>query len=66
MDSEPVDPLPQLTEACKPKCTTEWGKYQACIPRIEKAKEGDCEAWYFDYIKCLDQCRVPQLKKFLK
>ncbi|RYH31990.1 hypothetical protein EON65_01570 [archaeon] len=26
------------------------------MPRIEKAKEGDCEAWYFDYITCLDKC----------
>lgn len=29
---------------------------QKCIPRIEKAGEGDCESWYFDYIHCLDKC----------
>jgi len=23
---------------------------------LKKASEGDCEAWYFDYIKCLDKC----------
>lgn len=75
---EPVDQLPALTEACKPKCAPQFKKYevsswfnsdcrssfgsksilkfQECIPRINKAKEGDCEAWYFDYYKCLDQC----------
>ena len=29
---------------------------QACEKRIETAKEGDCEPWYFDYYKCLDKC----------
>ena len=23
---------------------------------IEKKGEGDCEAWYFDYYKCIDKC----------
>ena len=39
---------------------------QSCIARIEKSKEGDCEAWYFDYMKCIDKCRVPQIFKTLK
>eukprot|EP00981_Chlorochromonas_danica_P004094 scaffold795_cov164-Ochromonas_danica.AAC.4 len=65
-ESEPVNPMVALTEACKPKCTVQWEKYQACIPRIEKAKEGDCEAWYFDFYKCLDKCRVPESVKYVK
>eukprot|EP01041_Mallomonas_annulata_P008155 gene8155-16764_t len=55
-DEEPVDPFPAITEACKPKCTPQFASYKACIERIEKKKEGDCEAWYFDYYNCLDKC----------
>jgi Ubiquinol-cytochrome C reductase hinge protein len=29
---------------------------QSCIKRIEKKGSGDCEAWYFDYYKCIDKC----------
>eukprot|EP01040_Poterioochromonas_malhamensis_P004586 gene4588-4917_t len=65
-DSEPVDVLPKLTEGCKPQCTEQWAKYEACIVRLEKKKEGDCEPWYFDHLKCLDKCRGPQLFKHLK
>lgn len=39
---------------------------QACVKRIEAKGEGDCEPWYFDYWKCIDKCRVPQLFKKLK
>lgn len=31
-------------------------KYKACKVRIAAAKEGDCEAWYFDFLKCVDKC----------
>lgn len=30
--------------------------HQACAKRIAVSKEGDCEPWYFDYLKCLDDC----------
>jgi hypothetical protein len=30
--------------------------FQACAKRIAVSKEGDCEPWYFDYLKCLDNC----------
>jgi len=43
-----------------------YAKYEACKARIEKTKEGDCEPWYFDYWKCIDKCRVPQIMKNLK
>jgi hypothetical protein len=29
---------------------------QACGKRIAVSKEGDCEPWYFDYMKCIDSC----------
>lgn len=65
-DEEPTCVLPKLTEACKPKCVEVYAKYEACKARIEKTKEGDCEPWYFDYWKCIDKCRVPQIMKNLK
>jgi hypothetical protein len=29
---------------------------QECSKRIAGGKEGDCEPWYFDYLKCIDKC----------
>eukprot|EP00598_Pedospumella_elongata_P016345 CAMPEP_0184987818 /NCGR_PEP_ID=MMETSP1098-20130426/22048_1 /TAXON_ID=89044 /ORGANISM="Spumella elongata, Strain CCAP 955/1" /LENGTH=66 /DNA_ID=CAMNT_0027512419 /DNA_START=44 /DNA_END=244 /DNA_ORIENTATION=+ len=66
MSDEPVDPLPKLTEQCLPKCTEPFKKYQECAKRIAISKEGDCEPWYFDHLKCLDDCRVPMLRKHVK
>eukprot|EP00341_Mesodinium_pulex_P007774 CAMPEP_0116957626 /NCGR_PEP_ID=MMETSP0467-20121206/44094_1 /TAXON_ID=283647 /ORGANISM="Mesodinium pulex, Strain SPMC105" /LENGTH=67 /DNA_ID=CAMNT_0004644433 /DNA_START=27 /DNA_END=230 /DNA_ORIENTATION=+ len=67
MDEEdPVCPLPAITEACKPKCTSFLQKYNACVERIEKKGEGDCEGWYFDYLHCVDKCKAPQIMKHLK
>ena len=35
--------------------------------RIQADPErGDCESWYFDYLKCIDNCRMPQIGKYLK
>ncbi len=31
---EPVDKLPELTEACKPKCTAEWAKYEVRVAYV--------------------------------
>lgn len=58
--------MPKLTEECKPKCTAPMAAYEACKERIAKHKDGDCESWYFDYLKCIDKCRVPQIFKTLK
>ena len=55
-DEDPVCPIPAITEACKPKCTAFYDKYQACAARIEKKGEGDCEPWYFDWVHCVDKC----------
>ena len=38
---------------------------QSCIKRIEKKGEGDCEAWYFDYYKCIDKCVSRELARLL-
>ena len=55
-----------ITEECKAKATAPWAAYEACKVRLAKHKEGDCEAWYFDFLKAVDQCRVPQIFKTLK
>ena len=40
--------------------------YKACKVRILKKPGDDCEQWYFDYLKCIDKCRVPKIFKQLK
>lgn len=65
-DSEPVSPLPALTEACKPKCKSQLASYESCVDRIKKKGHGECEPWFFDYMKCIDKCRVPELFRTVK
>ena len=65
-DEEPVDRLPQLREECKPSCTTSMSKYEACVKRVKAAGEGDCEAWFFDHLHCLDKCVAPKVFKYTK
>lgn len=55
-DEEPVDPKPILEKQCHSSCTTPWTAYQKCETRIKEKGFGDCEAWYFDYWKCVDKC----------
>lgn len=59
MDEEPVDPLPALRQECKPSCIAQFEKYEACVKRVKAKGEGDCEAWFFDYLHCLDKCVAP-------
>eukprot|EP00552_Chaetoceros_brevis_P003238 CAMPEP_0197736322 /NCGR_PEP_ID=MMETSP1435-20131217/1615_1 /TAXON_ID=426625 /ORGANISM="Chaetoceros brevis, Strain CCMP164" /LENGTH=67 /DNA_ID=CAMNT_0043324425 /DNA_START=35 /DNA_END=238 /DNA_ORIENTATION=+ len=65
-DEEPVDPLPGIREACLPKCPVPKKAYEACIKRIEAKGEGDCEAWYFDMLTCVDKCAAPQILSLTK
>eukprot|EP00520_Triparma_pacifica_P008094 CAMPEP_0118664732 /NCGR_PEP_ID=MMETSP0785-20121206/18193_1 /TAXON_ID=91992 /ORGANISM="Bolidomonas pacifica, Strain CCMP 1866" /LENGTH=77 /DNA_ID=CAMNT_0006558705 /DNA_START=25 /DNA_END=255 /DNA_ORIENTATION=+ len=55
-DDEPVDVLPKLRKDCESSCTKESEAYEKCKERIEKKGHGDCEAWYFDKLKCIDKC----------
>lgn len=65
-EQEVVDPLPKLKEECLGKCPTPKGNYDACVKRIEATGEGDCEAWYFDMLHCVDKCVAPKVFKLLK
>ncbi|GMI57127.1 hypothetical protein ScalyP_jg10650 [Parmales sp. scaly parma] len=65
-EDDPVDPLPALKEKCKPGCKIEWAKYEACGERIAAKGSGDCEPWYFDFLKCIDRCVAPELFKQTK
>ena len=65
-DEEPVDPLPKLRAECRPNCTAATAKYEACVNRIKASGEGDCEAWYFDYLHCVDKCVAPKIMKYTK
>ncbi|KAJ1412689.1 hypothetical protein B484DRAFT_352985 [Ochromonadaceae sp. CCMP2298] len=65
-DEEPLCVLPQLTKLCEPKCVAPFKQYNDCSKRLDAGKAGDCEPWYFDYLKCIDKCRVPQIMKHLK
>ncbi len=63
---EPVDCLPALRQECIKKCPVEVKNYEACKDRIKAKGSGDCEAWYFDMLKCVDKCVVPQVFKNTK
>ena len=58
--------LASLRADCTKKCPNEQKNYDACKKRIEEKGHGDCEAWYFDQLKCIDKCVVPQAFKFTK
>jgi hypothetical protein len=34
----------------------EWNEYERCKDRIKTKGSGNCEAWAFDYWKCVDKC----------
>ena len=65
-EEEVVDHLPALRAECKKHCPAQQKEYNACKDRIAKLGEGDCEAWYFDLLHCVDHCVAPQAFKKLK
>ncbi|EGB11359.1 hypothetical protein AURANDRAFT_69671 [Aureococcus anophagefferens] len=65
-DEEPVCPLPAMRKACEPKCTDAYKAYLSCVDRIEAKGGGDCEPYYFDWLKCLDKCAMPHIMQKLK
>ena len=61
-DDEVVDPMPAIREECKvTTCNSGKTNYEACVKRITENKFGDCEAWYFDWLKCADKCIAPKI-----
>ena len=54
--ADPVDAKPAIEQACHAACTVPADKYEACKDRIAKKGTGNCEAWSFDYWKCIDAC----------
>jgi len=65
-DEEVVCPLPELRKACEPKCSSAYAHYKACVERITAKGSGDCEPYYFDWLKCIDKCAMPQIMQKLK
>eukprot|EP00558_Chaetoceros_sp_UNC1202_P010936 CAMPEP_0197247032 /NCGR_PEP_ID=MMETSP1429-20130617/25991_1 /TAXON_ID=49237 /ORGANISM="Chaetoceros sp., Strain UNC1202" /LENGTH=67 /DNA_ID=CAMNT_0042707837 /DNA_START=22 /DNA_END=225 /DNA_ORIENTATION=+ len=65
-DEEPVDVLPTLRKDCLKQCPAPKLAYEACIKRIEIKGEGDCEAWYFDMLGCVDKCVAPKIMSYTK
>jgi ubiquinol-cytochrome c reductase subunit 6 len=55
-----------MKEKCMHHCPNEIKAYNACAERIKVKGEGDCEAWYFDLLHCVDHCVAPQVFKKLK
>ena len=57
-DEDPVDPRPDLEEACKPKCAKFVTAYEGCVGRVEKDTTGEahCTGQYFDFWHCIDHC----------
>ena len=67
-DEDPVDPRPDLEEACKPKCAKFVTAYEGCVGRVEKDTTGEahCTGQYFDMWGCIDKCVAPNLFKHTK
>eukprot|EP00527_Entomoneis_sp_CCMP2396_P007338 CAMPEP_0198149498 /NCGR_PEP_ID=MMETSP1443-20131203/46881_1 /TAXON_ID=186043 /ORGANISM="Entomoneis sp., Strain CCMP2396" /LENGTH=67 /DNA_ID=CAMNT_0043814557 /DNA_START=108 /DNA_END=311 /DNA_ORIENTATION=- len=60
--SEITDPMHGIREECKNKdCIFQKQEYDQCVSRITEKKFGDCEAWFFDWIKCADKCIAPKI-----
>jgi len=61
-DDEVVDILPQIRKEClKVSCSAEKAAYDACVKRVQVKGDGDCEAWYFDMLGCVDHCAAPKI-----
>jgi ubiquinol-cytochrome c reductase subunit 6 len=56
-----VNPVPAIREACKAECPGEKKQYDACVKRITESKQGDCEAWFIDFVRCVDKCLAPKV-----
>eukprot|EP00620_Florenciella_sp_RCC1587_P020959 CAMPEP_0182556566 /NCGR_PEP_ID=MMETSP1324-20130603/789_1 /TAXON_ID=236786 /ORGANISM="Florenciella sp., Strain RCC1587" /LENGTH=69 /DNA_ID=CAMNT_0024768475 /DNA_START=48 /DNA_END=257 /DNA_ORIENTATION=+ len=66
-EEDPVCQLPQIKEACKTSaCASTLSHYTECVERINAKGGGDCEPYYFDLLKCVDKCAIPQIGKILK
>lgn len=65
-EEDPVDALPELRKECAKGCTAPKKDYDACVKRIADRGEGDCEAWYFDYLHCIDKCVMPKIFNYTK
>lgn len=48
--------MPQIREACKPKCADYFTKYEECVARVTAKGVGACDGQYFDYLHCIDKC----------
>ena len=53
---DPVDPKPKIEAACHSACSLPATNYEKCVERITAKGSGNCEAWQFDYWKCIDKC----------
>eukprot|EP00555_Chaetoceros_dichaeta_P002896 CAMPEP_0198250062 /NCGR_PEP_ID=MMETSP1447-20131203/1388_1 /TAXON_ID=420782 /ORGANISM="Chaetoceros dichaeta, Strain CCMP1751" /LENGTH=68 /DNA_ID=CAMNT_0043934835 /DNA_START=73 /DNA_END=282 /DNA_ORIENTATION=- len=61
-DEDPVDILPQIRKDClEAACPIPKAAYDACIKRVQAKGDGDCEAWYFDMLGCVDKCAAPKI-----
>ena len=67
-DEDPQCALPAIKEACKSSdaCKPTLHHYQECLTRNADKKGYDCEPYYFDLLKCVDKCAIPQIGKHLK
>ncbi|GBG32669.1 Cytochrome b-c1 complex subunit 6 [Hondaea fermentalgiana] len=66
MSDDPVDPRPEIEEACKPGCQKYWKEYEACAERVQAKGEGHCSGQYFDFYHCIDACAAPKVFKTVK
>lgn len=69
--SDPVDPKPEIEEACKKAHCGKYVKlYDACVERVQSGhthhENPNCIGQYFELLHCIDHCAAPKLFKTLK
>ena len=62
----------QRQEAFVPRCGRQRGRHttarraHAIAATTQKKRAGDCEPYYFDWLKCIDKCAMPHIMQKLK
>jgi hypothetical protein len=50
-------------QECLNQCPKPWFNFNACVERKPMSTQHECEAWFFDLRKCVDEClKMPRSK----
>ena len=60
-----VAPASRIRASRAPRHTTA-RRAHAIAATTQKKRAGDCEPYYFDWLKCIDKCAMPHIMQKLK